>query len=136
MLAEKAQGEYCLFVDADDYIREDALAAIQKTIFRTNADCIYFGYEKLLNGQGVGRFSENAMYERETKSQFYAKVLAHTGYNSLCTKCIKRNKLIGFKAEPYKHYRIGEDLIHSIYVYKRSEKIVFIPDFFSQVINL
>ena len=45
-----ARGEYCVFLDADDWLKNNTLAVIQETIERTNADIVIYDnydyYEK------------------------------------------------------------------------------------------
>lgn len=127
-LVEKAQGEYCLFVDADDYIRGDMLEVLRRTLQQTNAECIVFGFQRVQNGQCIEVVAEPFSYEISSRNEMYTKLLSTTRYNSLCTKCIRTSKLKGFSADPYKHFRLGEDLIQSLYAYKQFEKVVFIPD--------
>lgn len=47
---DMAQGEYIWFVDADDYIKEGALAYLHQVIALSKADTIFFGAKHMPNG--------------------------------------------------------------------------------------
>lgn len=127
-LVSYAQGDYCLFVDSDDYIRRDTLDVVKTVLLKTNADCVVFGLERVLNGCSIGVTAEESAFEMKSKDEIYSKLLGDVRYNSLCTKCIRTCKLKGFDAVPYRHFRMGEDLIQGLHAYKQMEKIAFIPD--------
>lgn len=46
---EKAQGEYIMFIDSDDYIVENAIASLCECICETYPDCIFFDFFKINN---------------------------------------------------------------------------------------
>ena len=48
---EEARGDYCLFVDSDDYIAPDTLGILRREIERTNADVICFQAIQDLEGK-------------------------------------------------------------------------------------
>lgn len=48
---ERAQGEYVAFVDSDDYIASDMLDKLYNTAIKEDADVVYGGYYRVINGE-------------------------------------------------------------------------------------
>lgn len=94
-LVSYAQGDYCLFVDSDDYIRKDALNIVKNVLLETNADCVVFGLERIMNGCSIGVTTEDAA---DSKNDWLGG--ASTGEristlrcNNSSWKCWNENKL-------------------------------------------
>lgn len=126
-LAALAEGDYCLFLDSDDYLHPEALETLSRAIDDTGADCIFFGFECVKDGKTIQIVREEACLI-EDRDAFYEKLLGAQQYNSMCLKCVRRSLLADFSAEEYRGERTGEDLIQSLYVYRRVEKALFLPD--------
>ena len=127
-LAGYARGDYCIYVDADDYLDGDALKILADTLDGKAADCVIFGMARIKNGVRIAEYTEDHYYEINDRREFLGKVLNTLYYNSLCRKCIKTEHLQKFDSQPFRAVRIGEDLVHSLHVYKNCRKVVFIPD--------
>ena len=91
------------------------------------ADCIIFGLYRIEKEVYVAT-TEYEYSVIGNKEQLYKKVLSNSCYNSLCRKCVRTNVLQGFDAERYRGVYIGEDLLHSLHVYKRAREVIFLPD--------
>lgn len=50
---EVAKGEWIWFVDADDYIRQDAIETISKELKKSDIDGVLFGYQKKIDNKLV-----------------------------------------------------------------------------------
>ena len=50
---ENASGEYLLFVDSDDYIKEDALSFLYKTATENGSDIVSFGMDFVEEDGGI-----------------------------------------------------------------------------------
>lgn len=59
-----SRGEYLLFVDGDDYLSPDFLAALTGVIEKTPADLVLFGALVERDGKQVGRLDETVPAER------------------------------------------------------------------------
>lgn len=59
-----SRGEYLLFVDGDDYLSPDFLAALTGVIEKTPADLVLFGALVERDGRQVGRLDETVPAER------------------------------------------------------------------------
>ena len=48
-----ARGEYIMFVDADDYVKDDICTVLHSTITRTGANCVISGYVAINENGGI-----------------------------------------------------------------------------------
>ena len=128
-LVDKAKGEYCVFLDADDCLTPNALELLDKTItLYDEPDCVMFGLERVLNGASLGVSSDSQELLLFDKLSLYKKVLSSDSYNSVCRKCTKTNLLRQFDVRPYANIHMGEDLIRSLFIYKECKSVLFIKD--------
>ena len=125
----RATGDYYVFLDSDDTLKYYALQTINENLQKYNCDCLIFGYERFRGNEIV----EKSMYEKgcclTDKRELYRKcLLGH--YNGLSRKVVRASIFQYGEAEyaPYFHIRLGEDLLHSLEVFKNSKSIVFIDD--------
>ncbi len=133
--AENAQGDYCIYVDADDIIYENCLEVLSTAIDRfSNPDII--GY-KLEKGSQLGKsvcreipLVYDIIYYKDTKKYICEKMISTTAFNSMCNKCVKRECLLGCESKflKYKSLRCAEDRLQSLECITRAETIVFINE--------
>lgn len=121
----KAQGEYIMFVDADDSIKSNSLRGIYRKAKKTNADILVFG----------GRTDNLLLTPEWVKSAFYTKNRTYIGNSetalfsengarpSVCNK-VFRKKIITDCLFPI-HISISEDLAFLFMVFPKSNIIVF-----------
>ena len=125
ILVDKAKGEYCVFLDADDYLKPNALELLNEMItLYDEPDCVVFGLERVLNGASVGISSDSQKILLFDKPSLYKKVLSSDSYNSVCRKCTKTNILKRFDVRPYANIHMGEDLIRSLFIYKECKSVL------------
>ncbi len=124
----KSKGEYCLYIDSDDFIFEDALEVLNKYIDEYSApDCIIFGLERNLNGKPVvSTVKENLLIDNSL--ELYDLVLSNESFNSVCRKCTKTDILRKFDYKPHSKIHMGEDLVLSLSIYKYSGKVSIVKD--------
>lgn len=128
-LVSHAKGEYCVFIDADDYILPDAFATLEKAVCQYNkSDCIIFGMKVMLRDGRTIISKENTNLVIDDKDTLYRKVLSSDDYNAVWRKCTKTDILKQIDVTPYSHIRVGEDMLHSLLIYKLCKNIVFIKD--------
>lgn len=117
---EIAQGEYILFVDSDDWIREDMLQQLSDSICKHHPDIVCFGYYSASKDGEVEHPNRNYLgyYDREEieKDIFPRLIQTEKGTyfpSSLCTKAIRRDILIKYYPKDCS-IKIGEDWVTSI----------------------
>lgn len=69
---QKATGDYIMFVDSDDWIAPDTVAACVEVIEKNQADCVMFTYTKEYAGKSIDTFlfAENFSYD-DVRSEEY-----------------------------------------------------------------
>ncbi len=137
VLISYANGEYCVFVDADDYLSKDALEILNQTINKYDKpDCIMFGLERVRDGKRIEVSTETKTQVISDRLKLYRKVLSSDSNNSICRKCLKTEILRKYDESLHIDIHIGEDLLRSLSVYKYSDRVVFIRDvLYSYVMN-
>ena len=124
---ERATGDYYVFLDSDDTLRENALETICSKINEYNCDCVVYQWERVSNGKTLSSapaFSDICITD---KRELYKKCLFTRSYHSMCLKAVKAEILTN--KEDYSRYysvRYGEDMIQSLTVFKNSKKTIFI----------
>lgn len=125
--AENATGDFVLFLDSDDCLREDALELLDEAIQESFADLVIFNasvspdYRGLIWDYG---FSGGRVFEGKEKYVLY-RVLAFTSdLNSVCVKAIKKALLTRDGGLLSETIRYGEDLLESIRLLTVARRVV------------
>lgn len=127
---EKATGDYCIYLDADDMWKDDTLTTINEYLIKYKPDCLIFGYDYYIENQYRGSISSNSLevYEEQNKKELLLKLLSDVKYNPMWRKVFLRNlgKTKGYDA--FFDLRTGEDLIQSLDIYLACSKVIIIPE--------
>lgn len=129
----KATGDYCLFVDCDDYIDNGYLNRLNKIITRKNCDivmCSFRSVGKDKISEAATPWTEETVFNKNEIDVFRKEVLLNNYMNSMCTKTIRtdilKNDTTDFSL--FADCRHGEDLIQSLYPVFNAETAVYIPE--------
>ena len=123
-----ASGEYCVFLDSDDYLDRVALEVINKKIEETSCDCVCYGFNRV-NDQGSVLWRSNDTEEKivNEKGELYKIIFTNHAFNSLGRKAVRR-ELLSADFSKYYHVSMGEDLLQSIEILKNSKSVAFITE--------
>lgn len=127
---ERAQGDYYVFLDSDDYLRLDTLETLHRYISETGVDCVIYGFE-WLRPEGTSHIkcsSYDCGRVITDKRELYNIVFNDEAYNSLCRKCAKASCFDGRDHSARYHIRNGEDLVQSLEIIENARSAVFIPE--------
>lgn len=130
-----AKGDYLVHVDSDDACREDLLEQLWKALTRTKADLVIYNYQ-IIDENNVpmkihppldGMTRERIFKGRE-KIELFQKLLEGPEINNIWMKCASR-EIAGIFEDftSYKEVKMGEDVIHSLPLLERAEKILYLP---------
>lgn len=124
------KNSYCIFLDADDLLKTGALPTISKKISDSNCEMLIYGYEKFdSNGVFYTTFVEESKeIIIDDLGELLREAVIEHSYNSLCRKAVKTELLFFDLEERYKQLRIGEDLMHSLGIYRQNPRTLIIPD--------
>lgn len=126
---EKSTGDYCLFLDVDDYLLDGALEKIVFYVEKYHPDCIVFGIEveTATGTNSIWGEQSNIPQLISDKNDLYKKTILNQEYNSMCRKAIKRSIVTSIDLDT-SSIRYGEDFLQSLYIYKNVKNVLFIPD--------
>lgn len=138
-----ASGKYVLFVDSDDYIKEETIEVLVDSMIKNNADAVSFGYTKVdENGKEIEKFIPKLerydfVTEKEKVIYIYSVLLQYAiaweAWNRLYRMdIIKENQL---RFELNKEV-FAEDMCFNLYYTLCSNNIVCIKEsFYSYLIR-
>lgn len=129
---ELAEGEYCICLDADDFLADGALAHLAKIIAEFTPDFILhdlYLFKKKGNyvniNSGKKRLKEQYLYK---DTHILKDDLLNISYNnwSMAAKCIKTTfAQTKYDFKPYYNISYGEDTIQSIVLYNEASNFVY-----------
>lgn len=130
---KRARGEYCLFLDSDDYWEPHVLARLNGIINETKVDLITYRFHRIRDN-GTLLYDDIAVFENETlftesnKELFLKEFVSSSRLNLMWIKCVKRS-IIDIDAD-YSRFkdRKGEDLLQSIAILRNAKTIYYIND--------
>lgn len=125
-----ARGDYCMFLDSDDYIEQNALSVLKDKINAFGCDCIYYGYIYVDEKSNcIGRSSDikEELFVTEPK-EFCKMIFCNSSFNSLCRKAVRRSLIPDIDYSQYYHISLGEDLLQTVDILRHVKSISFITD--------
>lgn len=132
---EKAKGQYCLFLDADDILTKNSLTVISRiTEQYHDPDLILFSffYQKEDGTQKQAAFPlrDEEFFSGAGKRAICNLLFEGTAFNSMCMKAVRTEvvKNIQFEFEKYASLRSGEDRLQSMTVIDAAKTIVAIKE--------
>ena len=130
----KARGEYCVFVDADDVLKSDALSTINRAIQESGADVVVFGASR---DENFSRscFSYDALIDASRAGGAEGLAAARKMFasspnlNSMWSKAV-RKECLGTQAElsRFGKLQMAEDALQTAILFDRAETVMAIPD--------
>lgn len=127
---EIASGDYCVFVDSDDYVSLELLESLNDKIKKYQADIVVYNAYKVSEKdiiKEVPRFSEEGLIiDKNKKEMFLKELLLEEQLNNIWIKAIKTDLL---KNDPTNFDVIktsmGEDIIQSLYPCFNANRIYY-----------
>lgn len=126
---KRAEGEYLMFIDADDYVSKDILSVHYNKIVDTDADIVC---------SNVTRFNDNK--KEWTSDKWPKEETMCSSHKEVFSEYFVTRTLIGcyyaklYRTELFKDYGfvknslIGEDITGVLYALEKSSKVVLLPD--------
>ena len=85
---DRAEGEYILFADSDDWLDTDAVAKVMAKAEETDADIVYFDLVKEYGHRTS--YKKEREYTGATKDDFIVNIFNYKSFGYTVTKCFKR----------------------------------------------
>ena len=129
---KKASGEYVLFLDCDDYWKDNCLAVLREIINREKTDVIFFRAERVGETRHKGEKipANQQMPLRLEKDQIIQTLIRSVDFNSMCLKAWKRELFTGDETD-YSRFSgtcWGEDKAQLLYPITRARTFFSVPD--------
>lgn len=129
---EKAQGEFCIFMDSDDFVEPELLKVINDYTKKSeDIDIVLYLLQYYANGQKISsqkKIAENAtIWSGERKKELYELLITCGAIDSLCTKAM-RTEIVRKDPIDYSLYydrNMSEDVLQSLYPLTFAKKIIY-----------
>ena len=129
---DKAQGEFCIFVDSDDFVECNLLEIINSYLLKdNNIDMVIYSFNYYCGGIKTDRnrfvADDSEIWSADNKKKLYELLATGDSIDALWIKAIRTQIL---KRDPidYKKYfskNMSEDTLQSIYPITYAEKIIY-----------
>lgn len=128
-----AQGDYCVFLDADDTIAPDTLETVRETIGRTGADVVIYNfYNRYLPDETLDMatpvFADGTVFCGKGKCALYEKIISSWRLNNIWSKAM-RTSLVKADDTLFERYAGNphmEDLLQSLYPLTYANCVVYL----------
>lgn len=132
---DRAEGEYCLFIDSDDFVEPDYLETVDRIIREENCDIVNCSFKMVYSDRyenAIMPWYEKKVFCGDTMKDFRKMFFTNNGLNSICTKIFKTELIKSDKTDfrKFSDIRSGEDIIQTFYPVFNCEKIVYCPECF------
>lgn len=133
---EKSKGDYCIFVDSDDWIDKKLLESVISVVESENIDVVNY----LMRSIGNNIFLEwnntvpQGIYENENLADIRRRMMFDFEYGcpgiiqSLCTKLIKRKLLVNAMKDLDSRITMGEDAAVTYSILLMAKKVAIIDN--------
>lgn len=129
---QEAKGEYCIFVDSDDWIDKNLLESTVCRIEDGSVDIVNYNLYSVDNSE-VKCWTytvPEGLYEKETLKNLYTKMVFDFQYGcpgiiqSLCTKLIRKELLWNCLSEVDQRITLGEDAAVTYPMMLKAERVI------------
>ena len=138
-----AKGEYCIFVDSDDYIQLTLLEKVNDSINEYNTDVLIYSFRYVRDGVESESFKqiaeEGKIWTNEDKYELYEKMLTSNDVTSIWTKAVKTKVLKKDQTDYtlFKHKNMAEDFLQTMAIFTYADTIgyKYIPEYMYRINN-
>lgn len=138
---QESTGDYCLFLDSDDFLRNDTIKTLSKVVESYHADMIFFEGVRYSNGNTFPFWehysNKTILFDGKDLEEIRFKVITTSRFNNICFKAIKREFFL--KTNRYKdieYIRGEEDYLMQLPIFDQISSLLYIPeDFYFYRIN-
>lgn len=126
---KEATGNYCMFLDSDDLLREDAIEMVHDCARQYQAEMIIFNATRFdRNREQLFWNDYTPVTSRLDKRQVLYDVIGANRFNNICFKAIKTEIMKGVKNADSHGLATKEDLLMQLPVFDRVKTIVYLPE--------
>lgn len=130
---KNASGDFCLFVDSDDFAEIDLLESVDKSIKNhPDADMVIYSFRYFENGITKDRKNTvsdgEKIFDADNKKELYSLHITGNLVTALWIKAVKTEILRSDPTDYTAYYdkNMAEDMFRSVYLLTAAEKVVYI----------
>lgn len=124
---KNAQGEYFVFLDSDDMLKNDCLEKLGSVIENTNSDMIIYKYSK--SPEFTDEYTLPLVPGCLKKQNIYNLICTSMFLNNMCTKCVKRDCCdIEADYSKYSFIKNAEDALQSLPIIDKCRKPYYLDE--------
>lgn len=128
----EAEGEFIMFLDADDKLRSDAVQVLIETIKRYHVDCILYNAYKVSKKKEIPFWEplaeDKTIFDKDSKQLIYKKIMEGNTLNNLWLKCFRKEYADDIPGISRK-VNVEEDLAQFLPVIDRATKIIYLNEY-------
>ena len=127
-----AKGDYCIFVDSDDYIKEDLLCELSRVLNKDETiDLLIYSFSYVQEGKIVKHFhrieQDGTVWDDRNRKDIIEKILFSNDITPIWIKAVKTT-LLKSDATDYSQFymkNMAEDYLQTLFLISYAEKIVY-----------
>lgn len=128
---KKAEGEYVVFVDSDDYVDAKLLETLNQTFLKFNTDMVIYNFkrftdEKMDFSSPFIPFKDGTVFCGDNKRSLYESYIVSYTFVNMWVKAVKRHCIDIDEDYSYWKGSLGEDITQSFALFDRCDSIVYI----------
>ena len=127
-----ATGDYCVFVDSDDYIEKDLLSELNIVLSQDKAiDVLLYSFKYVQDGKVVKQYPQFAqdgnVWDDSNRKDIIEKLLFSNDVTPIWIKAVKTSLLKSDPTDYSQFYKknMAEDYLQSLYLITYAKKIVY-----------
>lgn len=128
----EAEGEFVMFLDADDELRSDAVQVLTETIGRYQVDCILYNAYKVSDEKKAPFWEplaeDRTIFDKDSKLFIYKKIMEGNTLNNLWLKCFRKEYADDIPGIS-RRVNVEEDLAQFLPVIDKATKIIYLNEY-------
>ena len=129
---DNAKGDFCIFVDSDDYIKENLLSELNRVLTEdATIDLLIYSFNYVQNDKIVKQFhrieQDGTVWDDSNKKEVIEKLLYSNDVTPIWIKAVKTSLLKSDTTDYKQFYKknMAEDYLQSLFLITYAKKIVY-----------
>lgn len=127
-----AKGDYCIFVDSDDYIKEDLLCELSRVLNKDETiDLLIYSFNYVQDGKIVKQFhrieQDGTVWDNSNRKEIIEKLLYSNDITPIWIKAVKTSLLKTDQTNYSQFYKknMAEDYLQTLFLITNAKRIVY-----------
>lgn len=127
-----ANGDYCIFVDSDDYIKENLLRELSRVLNKDETiDLLIYSFNYVQDGKIVKQFhrieQDGTVWDDSNRKEIIEKLLYSNDVTPIWIKAVKTSLLKTDQTDYSQYYKknMAEDYLQTLFLITNAKRIVY-----------